>query len=64
MPQIAEFLKGNTTLVSFSIAKNYMKPAQAKVLADVLKDNGALSSLDISNNGLGAEGAKTLAPAL
>lgn len=59
--QLAEALKGNTSLKVLDIAANNIGPEGIKVLLEALRGNNTLRNLELGYNPIGEEGAKHLA---
>lgn len=59
--QLAESLKGNTSLKVLDIAANNIGPEGIKVLLEALRGNNTLRNLELGYNPIGEEGAKHLA---
>lgn len=59
--QLAEALKGNSSLELLDIGGNNIGPEGIKVLLSALKGNLTLKTLELGYNPIGEEGAKALA---
>lgn len=59
--QLAEALKGNSSLKLLDIGGNNIGPEGIKVLLESLRGNLTLKTLEIGYNPIGEEGAKSLA---
>ena len=59
--QLAESLKGNTSLKLLDIGGNNIGPEGIKVLLESLRGNQTLRNLELGYNPIGEEGAKHLA---
>ena len=59
--QLAEALKGNTSMKVLDIAANNIGPEGIKVLLEALRGNNTLRNLELGYNPIGEEGAKHLA---
>lgn len=59
--QLAESLKGNSSLKLLDIGGNNIGPEGIKVLLESLRGNETLKNLELGYNPIGEEGAKHLA---
>ena len=59
--QLAEAIKGNTSLKLLDIGGNNIGPEGIKVLLEALRGNETLTTLELGYNPIGEEGAKHLA---
>ena len=62
--QLAEAIKGNTSLKLLDIGGNNIGPEGIKVLLEALRGNQTLTTLELGYNPIGEEGAKHLADVL
>ena len=62
--QLAEAIKGNTSLKLLDIGGNNIGPEGIKVLLEALRGNETLTTLELGYNPIGEEGAKHLADVL